>query len=65
MVIILRNLGIDLKDAKQKICKKFGCGAVVQDTKIDLQGDLSAELEEWLPKEYPQITEDMIDIKEK
>ncbi|CAK55746.1 unnamed protein product (macronuclear) [Paramecium tetraurelia] len=62
----LEKHGLDIKEAQKKISKKFGCGSSINEKgDIELQGDLSAELEEWLPKEYPTIKEDMIAIQEK
>ncbi|CAD8051991.1 unnamed protein product [Paramecium sonneborni] len=62
----LEKHGLDIKETQKKISKKFGCGSSINEKgAIELQGDLSAELEEWLPKEYPSIKEDMIAIQEK
>ncbi|CAD8043725.1 unnamed protein product [Paramecium primaurelia] len=62
----LEKHGLDIKEAQKKISKKFGCGSSINDKgAIELQGDLSVDLEEWLPKEYPTIKEDMIAIQEK
>ncbi|CAD8048732.1 unnamed protein product [Paramecium sonneborni] len=62
----LEKHGLDIKEAQKKISKKFGCGSSINEKgAIELQGDLSVELEEWIPKEYPSIKEDMIAIQEK
>ncbi|CAK90657.1 unnamed protein product (macronuclear) [Paramecium tetraurelia] len=62
----LEKHGLDLKETSKKISKKFGCGSSINEKgALELQGDLSVELEEWLPKEYPTIKEEMIAIQDK
>ncbi|CAD8049763.1 unnamed protein product [Paramecium primaurelia] len=62
----LEKHGLDIKESSKKISKKFGCGSSINEKgAIELQGDLTEELIEWLPKEYPTIKEDMIAIKDK
>eukprot|EP01017_Pseudomicrothorax_dubius_P036600 TRINITY_DN525_c0_g1_i1.p1 TRINITY_DN525_c0_g1~~TRINITY_DN525_c0_g1_i1.p1 ORF type:complete len:205 (-),score=79.42 TRINITY_DN525_c0_g1_i1:198-812(-) len=65
----LDSYGIVLKDAAKKFGKKFACGssvvALADRSTIEIQGDIAAEIVEYITKEFPEIPERVIQIKEK
>jgi len=65
LVSNLESFGINPKDAAKKFGKKFACGSsVVENNAVEIQGDVTYDLMEYIPQEFPAITEDMIVVKE-
>jgi len=50
------NIGINPKDAAKKFGKKFACGSsVVENNQVEIQGDVTYDLMEYIPKEFPAV----------
>ncbi|KAL2118950.1 hypothetical protein VTJ04DRAFT_5909 [Mycothermus thermophilus] len=63
----LENFGLDLKKVAKDFGKKFATGSSVTKTptggeEIVVQGDVSAEIEEFLLEKYKEIPEDNIEV---
>lgn len=53
---ILSSIGINPKDAAKKFGKKFACGSsVVENNAVEIQGDVTYDLMEYIPKEFPEV----------
>ena len=47
-----------IKDFAKKMGKKFACGSsVVGDDTIEIQGDITEELKEFIMKEFPHVNQ--------
>ncbi|KNC85892.1 hypothetical protein SARC_01930 [Sphaeroforma arctica JP610] len=65
VVVGLKTYDIDLKKAGKVLGSKFACGSsVTGDDEITLQGDVAADLEEFLPEKWAEIDEDDISTVE-
>ena len=56
--LIIYNIleGVNLKDTAKKIGKKFSTGASsTKDGNIEMQGDMSEALKEWLPENIKEV----------
>ncbi len=56
---------IDLEAAKKFFAQRFSCGCSKGDDELTIQGDVVDSLFDVIPEKYPNITEDMIEVKEK
>lgn len=55
-IYLFYSLGINPKDAAKKFGKKFACGSsVVENNAVEIQGDVTYDLMEYIPKEFPAV----------
>ncbi|XP_001633380.2 density-regulated protein homolog [Nematostella vectensis] len=58
----LSTFEIDLKKASKAFANRFSCGAsVTGDDKIEIQGDVTDDLWDFIPDKWPEIDEDSIE----
>eukprot|EP00042_Codosiga_hollandica_P051541 m.634547 g.634547 ORF g.634547 m.634547 type:complete len:226 (+) comp58302_c2_seq4:51-728(+) len=63
-IIGLASYGIDLKQAQKALANKFAASAsVVDEDELQLQGDRTRDLEDFLPTKYSQIKADDIKVR--
>ncbi|RNA28954.1 density-regulated -like protein [Brachionus plicatilis] len=66
IIIGLESNGIDLEVAKKFFAQRFSCGCSKGDKDdLTIQGDIIDNLVNVIPDKFPQITPEMIEIKEK
>ncbi|KJE90692.1 translation initiation factor SUI1 [Capsaspora owczarzaki ATCC 30864] len=62
----LAQYGIDLKKAAKLFAGRFACGSAVSgEDLIVIQGDCVDDLMDYLPEQFPEISEDAIEFEEK
>lgn len=55
--------GLNPKDVAKKFGKKFACGSsVVENNAIEIQGDVTYDLMEYIPKEFKDVMDSIVKI---